>query len=79
MTSLQSLLRADGRTHAARVIAVVRSREAESFTVTRALVPSKFSAPPNVPSGVHVAVPIEPVLPLPEASLAVGPLPSSKE
>ena len=38
---------------------VVRSREAESLTVTRLLVPLKDSALPNLPAVVHVAPSIE--------------------
>jgi hypothetical protein len=53
-----------------------RSSEAESFTVTRACVPLN-DAFPYLPVGSQAAVPIAPVLPLPEASAALGPRPSS--
>src|SRR5262245_50467543 len=79
MTSRHFPLALDGRTQAASVMAVVRSSEGASFTVTRALVPLKASAPPFLPPVVHVAVPIGPALPFPEASPAVVPVPSLNE
>ena len=50
----------------------------ESATVTQALVPLNDSAPPYLPEAVQVALARVPVLPLPEASPAVVPLPSLK-
>ena len=68
-----------GFTQASRVIFWVRSREAASATVTMSLTPSNDSEPPNLPFGDHVAPEIEPLLPLPEASRSVVPLPASNE
>src|SRR5262245_928120 len=62
-----------GRTHAPMVMPLVRSRLAESGTVTQLLVPLNESAPPNRPEVVHVAPLIVPVLALPEASEVVAP------
>src|SRR5881392_1648437 len=64
-----------GYTQASSVI-VVSASDAESGTVTPALVPSNTSALPNRPSVVHVASLIVPVVLFPEASRTVGPLPS---
>jgi hypothetical protein len=58
---------------------VVRRREGESGTVTRAVAPLKERAPPYLPAVDQVAVPIEPVFPLPEASVALVPAPASNE
>src|SRR5258706_14502960 len=66
-----------GHTHASSVIAFVRSSDAESGTVTRALVPLKLSALPNLPERVRVAAVMVPVLVLPDASVTVDPLLSS--
>jgi hypothetical protein len=66
-----------GNTHASSVIPVVRSRDAESFTVTRAFVPLNSNALPNFPALVQVAVPTEPAFPFPDASATVAPPPSS--
>src|SRR5436190_9691911 len=66
-----------GYTQASRVIPLVRSKESESFTVTR-LNPSKLRALPNLPWLVQVAPLIVPVLPNPDTSVTVVPLPSSK-
>src|SRR5262245_28245725 len=78
-TSRHEAFTLDGRTQAASVIAVVRSRDGASVTWTRAFVPLKTSAPPFLPAVVQVAVPIAPEFPLPEASPAVAPLPSLNE
>ena len=58
------------------VMAVVRSREAESGIRTRLVEPLKLSAPPYRPWVVQVAPTRVPVLPLPEASAVVVPVPS---
>ena len=52
---------------------VVRSSESASGTVTQSLMPSKLSAPPNLPAVLRVAPVIVPVLPRPDASAAVVP------
>src|SRR4051812_32063503 len=67
-----------GYTHASSVSAVVRSRAAESGTVTVSALPSNDRALPNRPAVDHVAPETEPVRPLPEASAAVAPVPASK-
>src|SRR4051794_16251109 len=56
---------------------VVRSSDAESGTVTQALVPLNESAFPYLPV-VQVALLSVPVLPLPDESAVVVPLPASK-
>ncbi len=66
-----------GYTHASSVIPVVKSSEAESFTVTSAVDPLKDRACPNLPPA-HVAPLITPVFPLPEASATLVPVPSLK-
>ena len=66
-----------GLTQASSVIPLVRSREFESFTLTRALVPLKKRALPNLPAVDQVAFESVPVLPLPDRSAVVVPLPSS--
>jgi hypothetical protein len=68
----------DGLTHASRVIALVRSSEFESGTFTRADVPLKNNALPNLPAVDQVAFDRVPVLLLPERSAVVVPVPSSK-
>src|SRR4051812_34962984 len=55
-----------------------RWRLAESATVTIELTPLNDSAPPKRPVGVHVAAVMLPMLPLPDASPTVAPVPSSK-
>jgi hypothetical protein len=67
-----------GYTHASSVIAVVRRSDAESATLTMLLVPLNVSALPYLPDVVQVALESVPVLLLPEASLVVVPVPSSK-
>src|ERR1700754_1766312 len=66
-----------GRTHASSVIPVVRSSEAASLIETRWVPAVKLSAEPNLPAADHVAPVIVPVLPLPERSASVVPLPAS--
>ena len=69
-----------GRTQASSVIAFVRSSELASGTETRSLTPSNVIAPPNLAVAVVRTAPpaIVPVLPRPEASVAVVPVASSK-
>ena len=67
-----------GYTQASRVIPLVRSNESASFTVTQLVVPLKLRALPNFPWVVQAAPLMVPVLPKPERSLTVVPLPSSK-
>jgi hypothetical protein len=55
----------------------VRSSELESGIETDAFVPLKESAFPNFPAVDHVALEIVPLLPLPDRSTVVDPLPSS--
>ena len=68
-----------GYTHASSVMPVVRWSEAESLIVTCELVPLKTSALPYLPEVVHVPFEIVPVFPLPDLSVTVVPVPSSKE
>lgn len=58
--------------------AVVRSKEAESLTVTKLLVPLKERALPNRPDVLQVAPEIAPLFPRPERSATVVPVPSLK-
>src|SRR5436190_77247 len=67
-----------GLTQASRVIPVVRSREAESLTVTQLLTPLNDRAPPYLPEVDQEVLATVPVLELPEASAAVVPDPSLK-
>src|SRR5262245_18195053 len=69
---------ADGLTQASRVIPVVRSSELASAIVTRSLTPSNDRAPPYFPAVDQVAPEMVPLLPNPEVSFTVGPLPSLK-
>src|ERR687888_626707 len=78
MTERHAVPIAVGFTQASMVIPVVRSSESASGTVTQLLTPSKLSAPPNLPPVVQVAPVTVPLLPRPEASVAVLPDPSSK-
>src|SRR6266536_1558726 len=66
----------DGFTHASNVMPVVRSKLAESFTVTQLLAPLKDKALPKRPDVLHVAPVIVPVLLLPDRSVTAVPLPS---
>src|SRR3982750_2556722 len=68
---------ADGFTQASRVMPLVRSSDDAAGTVTTELVPSNESALPCLPADDQVVFASVPVLFLPEASLTVGPLPSS--
>ena len=67
-----------GETHASSVIAVVRSSEFASGTLTKSFVPSNVSAPPNRPCALRAAPEIVPSLLAVDASSAVVPLASSK-
>ena len=68
-----------GYTQASRVIPLVRSSEFESEMLTKSLAPSNFNAFPNFPlvtqAGPFFRVPL---FELPDASLRVVPVPSSK-
>ena len=66
----------EGLTHAISVIAVVRFNSGAWAIVTSALLPLNTNALPNLPDVVQVALAIDPVLPLLEASAVVGPVPS---
>src|SRR5215471_18308419 len=68
-----------GLTQASSVIPLVRSSEAESGTLTIALVPLKERAPPYLPLVLQVALAIVPLLLLPDRSGRLGPEPWSKE
>ena len=67
-----------GGTQASRVMPVVRSRLLVSGMVTEALVPLKASACPYLLVVVQVALVRVPLLPVPDWSGAVVPLPVSK-
>src|SRR3954449_13171308 len=67
-----------GRTHASRVIPVVKSSELESGTTTTLPIPLNDSALPNLHEVFQVAPVIEPALPLPDRSASVVPAPSSE-
>jgi hypothetical protein len=75
-TAVRQLLLTAGRTQASRVIAVVRSSDAESATVTQSLTPSKLRALPNLPV-VQVAPLTVPPFPRPDPSAVPVPEPSS--
>ena len=70
---------AAGKTHASRVMPIVRSRPAASATVTQLLVPLNDSVLPNLPGLAHVAFATVPVRLFPDPSFALIPLPSSNE
>src|SRR6516164_4813260 len=72
------LLKLVGLTHASSVIPVVRSSDGASLTTTVELVPLNLRASPYLPAVVQVALERVPVLPLPEPSAVVVPLPSLK-
>ena len=80
MTGPVAVAEAVGRTQASSVIPVVRSSEFESGTLTKAFVPLKESALPYLPAAApaHVAFASVPLLPLPDWSVTVVPLPVSK-
>ena len=67
---------AQGNCQLAITSGLVRSSEDESGTVTMSLIPSKVSAAPDLPEVVHVAPEIVPLLPVPESSWSVVPLPA---
>ena len=73
MTSRHAAVTVDGLTHASSVIPVVSRNDAESGTITRALVPLKVRALPYLPSVVHAAFPVLPVFPFPDVSATVVP------
>src|SRR6185503_16518630 len=79
MTSRHQLLTAEGLTHASSVIAVVKRKEGASGTVTTELVPLNESAAAVLPAVVHVVPDTVPVLPLPDRSVTVVPVPSLNE
>src|SRR5436190_3465196 len=71
---------AEGFTQADKVIALVRSSDALSATVTMPVVPLKATALPYLPVVLQVAPALSvPVFNWPEASAVVVPVPSSKE
>jgi hypothetical protein len=76
ITQRQAPLSVFGSTHASSVIRFVSCNEAEFATVTQLDDPSNESAPPNLPTLAHVVLVSVPVLPLPDASAVVVPLPS---
>src|SRR5690348_5043858 len=78
MTTHSQPLIAVGYTHASSVMALARSREAESATVTQLFVPLNDRALPYLPEVLQVAPEIVPAFPFPEASPSVEPVPSSK-
>src|SRR2546430_3870593 len=65
-----------GYTHASNVIPLVNCSEAALLMVTSALVPLKLKALPYLPDAVQVAPLIVPLLPLPDTSVTIAPLPS---
>src|SRR5258705_908241 len=79
MPARPQLVTVVGLTHASSVIAVVKRRDAESGIVTTALVPLNESAPPYFPAVDHVVADTVPVLPLPDRSVTVVPVPSLNE
>src|SRR5437868_1779714 len=78
MTSRQALVIAAGLTQASSVTAVLKRSAALSGTLTSALTPLNARASPNLPAVVQVAFVRVPVLPLPDASAALVPVPSLK-
>src|SRR5918995_2373242 len=75
--SVRKSLPAFGRTQPSIVMPLVRSSEFESGTLTYALLPLNESAPPYLPAADQVAFVSVPVLPVPDWSTAVVPLPAS--
>src|SRR5688572_29898252 len=67
-----------GNTQASRVMPVVRLSRGVEETVTQSLKPSKLSAFPNLPCVLQLAPEMAPSCPLPVASAAPAPMPSSK-
>src|SRR5438477_10948357 len=65
-----------GYSHASTVNPVVSRSDAALGTSTSAFVPLNVSALPYRPAVVHVAEATSPLLPFPDASRAVVPLPS---
>src|SRR4051794_15762180 len=79
MTSRQAEDTVAGSTQASSVIAVVSCSELALGTFTRASVPLKLSASPNLPAVDQVVFDVAASLPLPEESVTLVPLPSSNE
>src|SRR5580658_10740772 len=79
MASVQLPLTTVGYTQASIVMPVLRSSEGASGIVMSEFVPLNTRAFPYLPDVVQVALVIVPVLPFPERSLTVVPVPSSKE
>jgi hypothetical protein len=77
-TVRQAVPSVEGFTQASSVMPVLKSKLAESFTVTQLLVPLNDNALPNLPAALHEAPVIAPVFAQPETSLTVSPAPSSK-
>ena len=75
--SVRQLLRTAGLTQASSVMPLVRSRLAESGTVTQVVEPLNWIAEPNLPDADHVPFASVPLLLFPDESPAAVPLPSS--
>src|SRR5205809_7593595 len=75
--TVRQLVREVGLTHASSVMEPARCSELASLTVTQLLEPLKDRALPYRP-GAQVAAMIVPLFPVPDASAAVEPVPSSK-
>src|SRR5882672_412179 len=69
-------LSAVGYSQASSVMPVVRSKSGASLIVTQLFMPLKDRAVPALPVVTQEAPVITPLLPLPDASLTVAPLPS---
>src|SRR6266550_1273859 len=65
-----------GYTHASNVIPLVNCSESALLMVTSALVPLKLKALPYLPDAVQVAPLMVSLLPLPDTSVTIAPLPS---
>src|SRR5258705_10716954 len=79
MTSAHQPITVDGWTQASSVIAVIKCNDGASGIVTSDALPSNDRALPYLPAAVQVAPINPPVLPVPEASVALVPLPSLNE
>src|SRR4051794_14859810 len=79
MTSRHAREIVEGLTQASRVMPELSCSELEFGTFTRALVPLKFNAPPNLPVVDQVVFKTVPAFPFPEESATVVPAPSSNE
>ena len=78
-TTVRQFVFVAGEIQAISVIPVVKSSDAESGTVTRALLPLNDNALPNLPAVVHVAPTSVPVFPVPDRSAVAVPAPSLNE